>query len=430
MRILLVNDYPLEADGGTEGHIFSLYNALQEYGHTPFVLTGQFRGQPYQSSNNYFRIPDFNAPPLRKRPLKNLRNNYGAIKTACRIIADIKPDIIHIHNLLNPFSLGALRRLAPVVKSNHDCRPFCAKPPEQVASRLVGNSSDFCSRLFGFGCFGPCYIRPHKTPRDLIQAWSYFPHNYFALKEVLQCERIVVYSNYLKSLALRRLHNPDKVQIVHHFQDFRVIKPDEQVFPNTRRLLFVGRLCYEKGLYHLLNAIKKVPLDFETLIVGDGPIRPTLHTSIRTWGLKNVQLLGHVSHKELTHWYKKASAVVFPSIGSEGCPLIGIEALAHGKPLVAFDVGGVNEWLIDGKTGFLASRGNISELAERIHFLLSDRELAKQMGRAGIKLVNQKFQKHLHVSRLLEIYKEAILSRQTSQPAMQETNRRRLLPHS
>ena len=132
-----------------------------------------------------------------------------------RLIEEFNPDVIHVHNLLNPFALKTLREMRPVVKSIHDCRPFCSKPFPNVATRLVGGSDKFCSRTMGWGCFPRCYMA--SSFMGLVGAWSYFPHNYLALREVVQCDRIVVYSEYLRELALRCIRDRGQVALVHHF---------------------------------------------------------------------------------------------------------------------------------------------------------------------------------------------------------------------
>lgn len=412
MRILLVNDCPIDSGHGTERHICALYNALKERGHTPFILTSQIRGKAPAFSEDSWLVPHLNAPPIRKRPLKNFKNLRDAIKIARHIIENIRPDVIHVHNLLNPFSLRALRKLRPVIKSIHDCRPFCVKPPPDVATRLVGISDRFCSRTFGLGCWSRCYIA--RKPKDLIEAWSYFPQNLLTLREVTKCDRLVVYSQYLQQFAMRKMYNSEKIELMSHFYDSGAIDSNELTIPSAKRLLFVGRLSYEKGLTHLLEAISRLPRDFETVIVGDGPMKEHLQGAIQNMNGRNIRLLGYLPYNETIKMYRESSLVVFPSIGSEGCGLVGIEALANGKPVVSYDVGGVNEWLIDGKTGFLVERGNIEQLAKKIQFLLCNEKIARQMGWHGIKLVNRKFRKDFHVNRLIGIYKDAIVQRQKS----------------
>lgn len=413
MKILLVNDGPVGSGGGTEAHIRSLYKAFTEYGHTPYVLAGQVREKPSFFSGDTWLIADFNAPPLRKHPVQNIRNFRRALRVARELIRDIQPDVIHVHNMLHPSTLRMLRQLGPVVKSIHDCRPFCSKPPPFVATRLIGNTSVFCSRILGARCWRRCYIK--RSFKALIEASGYFPHNLAAVKQVVKCQKIVVYSRYLKDLAQTKAHKANQVHLVYHFADVETIEERQQTFPLEKRLLFVGRLSFEKGIFHLLEAITKIPFDFETVIIGDGPMMPQLQRATQSTNGKRFRILGALPHDAMPSAYRAATLLVFPSIGSEGCPLVGIEALASGRPVVGFDVGGVREWLVHGETGFLVDRGDVVQLKNRIQELLSDQETAARMGRQGIALVKRKFRKDFHISRLLSIYADAIRERRASQ---------------
>ena len=412
MKVLLVNDLPIDlpGSGGAEGHIKALYDGLKEDGHNPTILSGQSRSKHSTFFNGCYLIQNFNAPPLRKKPLRNYRNFMNALRTVKKIIEYEDPDVIHVHNLPNPVALRFLRKLRPVVKSIHDCRPFCVKPPPYIATRLVGNTEQFCDRIFGLGCWPRCYMWVHRNPKDLIEAWSYYPFNLFALKEVMACDSIVVYSNYLKDLALRKVRNPSKVVLVNHFSDVEEHSASKIIDPDPPVLLFAGRHSPEKGIRYLLEAIKKVPpIDFETIILGDGPMRGEVEALIKQLcPNRKIKTLGYVPRVKLLELYKKCSFVVFPSIGSEGCPLIGIESMYHGTPVIAFDVGGVKEWLINGETGLLVERANTEELAGAITRLLLDTQLRHKLGENAYSFVRKKFRQYLHIQKLISIYTELI----------------------
>lgn len=411
MKVLLVNDCPigLPGSGGAEAHIKALYEGLEEYGHKPIFLSGQSRGKSATFSDGHYLIPHFNAPPLRKRPLRNYRNLIKALRTAKEIIEYENPDVIHVHNLLNPFALRVLRKLRPVVKSIHDCRPFCIKPPPYVATRLIGSTQQFCSLTFGLKCWSRCYMFVQRNPKDLIEAWSYFLYNLSASKEVIRSDKVVVYSDYLKTLALMRVRDHAKVELIYHFSDMEIRRHSKKADNSSPPiLLFAGRFTPEKGIRHFLESIRKVPLNsFETKLVGDGPMRTEVENLIKELTpYRKIKTLGYVRHSQLFELYRQSSIVVFPSIGSEGCPLTGIEAMYCGTPVIAFDVGGVREWLINGETGLLVERGNTDELAKAITRLLLDPELRHKLGVNARSFVRKKFRRDLHIQKLISIYTE------------------------
>lgn len=247
-----------------------------------------------------------------------------------------------------------------------------------------------------------------KNLKDLIEGWSYFPHNLFALKEVIACDKLIVYSDYIKALALSKLNEPAKIELLHYFSDVenhtRCRKEDD----SKPTLLFVGRHTFEKGIRHLIEAIRKVPpIDFETIILGDGPMKEEVEDLIKHLNPpKRIKMLGYVPRSQVLEYYRKASFIVFPSIGSEGCPLTGIESMYCGTPVIAFDVGGVREWLLHGKTGLLVERGNTDELAQAITKLLLDARLRRRLGGNAYAYVQKKFRRDPHIQKLVSVYNE------------------------
>jgi glycosyltransferase involved in cell wall biosynthesis len=132
-------------------------------------------------------------------------------------------------------------------------------------------------------------------------------------------------------------------------------------------VLFAGRLSPEKGIEELVAATDGMNL----VVAGDGPLRHLVPDA-----------LGFVPHEELERLYDRAAVVVLPSY-REGLPLCVLEAMAHGRPVVATAVGGIPELVEDGVTGFLVEPGDVTGLRAAIERLLADPVLRKRMGRAA-----------------------------------------------
>jgi glycosyltransferase involved in cell wall biosynthesis len=90
--------------------------------------------------------------------------------------------------------------------------------------------------------------------------------------------------------------------------------------------------------------------------------------------------------------------------------MVGIEAMSYGKPVLAFDVGGISDWLQHGETGFLLPPRDEGSLAEKMNLLVESPGLAEQMGRIGRKVVEEKFSPDRHLKRLVSICEEEIES--------------------
>ena len=176
--------------------------------------------------------------------------------------------------------------------------------------------------------------------------------------------------------------------------------------PDSRNILFVGRLVAIKGILVLMDAFKEVAraVPGATLtIAGDGKMRDELEEIAGREGLdKSVRFLGHVRASDMAGVYAEARVVVMPSLTPEAFGKVGVEAMSVGRPVVVSDVGGVREWLDAGVNGLLVSPGESSEVAAALIELLNDPARMEQMGLAAHQSV-QRFSLDLHVDRLEKI---------------------------
>ncbi len=117
--------------------------------------------------------------------------------------------------------------------------------------------------------------------------------------------------------------------------------------------------------------------------------------------------LGNLKEDMLAAVYGCADVFVLPSI-QEGQGIVLLEAEASGKPVVAFDIGGVNEAVRNGQTGFLVKRGDTEELADAVTRLLSDKILREKMGAEARRFVAENFTWDLCAQRMLRVYHEVL----------------------
>jgi glycosyltransferase involved in cell wall biosynthesis len=174
-------------------------------------------------------------------------------------------------------------------------------------------------------------------------------------------------------------------------------------------VLFVGRLIPRKGLNFLMEAAKSVVKESkETLfvVVGEGPLKRYLISYSKNKGLSdNFVFLGDVPDDILPTLYNCADVFTLPSV-QEGQGLTLLEAQATAKPVVAFNVGGVNEIVMDKETGLLV-KPDSNELANAILNLLSNKSLREKMGRSGREFVCKNFSWEICARKMLQIYCEA-----------------------
>jgi len=174
---------------------------------------------------------------------------------------------------------------------------------------------------------------------------------------------------------------------------------------------WLGRMTGVKQTTDLLDALGDLRargVDASLLLVGDGPDREGFERRAQELGLiRHCLFLGY--QEDVAPWYATMDAVALPS-GNEGTPVTVIEALAAGKPVVAYGVGGVPDVVRDGVDGFVVTPGDTGELASRLAELAGDPELRTRTGAAGRDRVLERY----GVGRLLDdidrLYRETLAS--------------------
>ncbi len=212
----------------------------------------------------------------------------------------------------------------------------------------------------------------------------------------------------------------------------------------SRTVLFVGRLCPEKGVHVLLSAMREVtrahpqaslslvgPLDLSPKDFvdphGRDPIfngllryysRPSEYHELisrQVDGLDGHAFLhGRIANEEICSHYSRAGIFVFPSLWHEPFGIPVIEAMAAGLPVVATRGGALPEIVVEGETGLLVERGDAEGLAAAIGKLLSDPHMRQRMGAAGRRRVQQLFTWDRSVARLEELYEDVLPRSQPS----------------
>ena len=157
-------------------------------------------------------------------------------------------------------------------------------------------------------------------------------------------------------------------------------------------VLFAGRLSREKGVLELLEAAQGLKL----VTAGDGPLRSRVPAA-----------LGFVPHDQLQRLYARAAVVACPS-RREGFGVTCLEAMAHGRPVVATAVGGLRDLVVDGETGVLVPPRDPAALRAALDRLLADRDLRRRLGAAGRERAQRKFSWQTVTDATLDVYAEAV----------------------
>src|SRR5262249_19516144 len=160
-----------------------------------------------------------------------------------------------------------------------------------------------------------------------------------------------------------------KLHVVRCGVDREFLAADGAPPPDRPRLVCVGRLCGDKGQILLVEAagrLAKEGKEFELVLVGDGDIRPKLEERIRALGLeRRVLLRGWMDGAGVRREISEARALVLPSF-AEGLPVVIMEALAMGRPVLSTYVAGIPELVRPGVNGWLVTAGSVDDLVGRL----------------------------------------------------------------
>lgn len=393
MKILHINkDYA--DNGGTERYLFNLCEALERLGNQIVVIYGD-------RDRNTWRVPgrqEYFVPHLHEF---SHRANGKVLRACLDIMEREEPDVINLHQTFNPGLVHHIKGKWPLIRSIHSPYIYCLR------CKLFQTTDTACNQPLGYHCFLNTYLRRCSDPRpwNLIAAWRKCRQELESNRKV---DNLVVFSNYMKDCLLQNEQENCKVTVLPYFTNGPV-KPIANSHHTENIILYVGRITKEKGLDYLLRAVKQISLECKLLIVGDGWYLPRIKALTRRLGLTDrVEFPGWISPDNLSSYYAKCSLLAVPSIWPEPFGIVGLEAMSYSKPVVAFDVGGISDWLDHGNTGYLIKPRDINEMAARIEVLLKDQELATKIGEKGKQRAEQEFGASDHVNNLLGIYKQSI----------------------
>ena len=366
-------------DGGVGAHVKESAAALARAGIDVHVLAARVRS-------------DEQAPGVTVHERPQLLDGHAPVRTRLGPAIDGGAEIVHIHQLDEPALVKALQAEAPIVISAHGF-PGCTSGVYYFAP---GHE---CTRAHGPGCVVNLLARgcAHtRYPRTLPAKYRNVTRGLAVLRSA---DLVISYSSAVdRHLAVNGL---TRRTIVPYFP---TMTPREGSGHATRRrVVFAGRLVIDKGVDALIEAASSV--DGEFVICGEGRREPKLRALAgRVGAEQRIRFRGWVGPDELAQELADASVVAVPSLWPEPFGIVGIEALAAGRPAVGSATGGIGDWLEDGVCGTTVAPGDAGALAQALSDLLDDPERQHTMGLAGRALVAERFSPERHVAKLLEGY--------------------------
>jgi len=396
MKVLLANTgvfpVPPERGGGTEQYVYYLANSLAKLGHRICLISDVVRGCYL---HNNVKISEAHSPPpilstgfcgqMINQTLGGLSVFRSAFLELIR--GNSTFDVVHTHGRLGATLLSVLKLGIPFVYTLHDSSPwssFCHSSIEQAARKAA-----------------------------------------YSNLEMRTCERadhVAVVSQAMRNELVSRFGIDErKVSFIPSGVDTRTFKPrdPEEIGAEDigkkygfagKYCIYVGQLLPRKGVVHLVEAFKGVKADIKCVIVGEGPDKAKLCELVNNLDLRRkIRFVGAVPLGDLVKLYASASFFVLPSL-SEGLPLVVVEAQSCGLPVIASEVGGIPEVIMDGYNGFLVKPQDIDRMRDLIELLSEDEKLCRRISSRASKFALENFSWDKVAEKYGRIYKNLVNS--------------------
>lgn len=351
--------------GGAQVHVRDLAGAVQAQGHSPTVITSG--SGPFVDALRAQGVPTVILRHL-SVPIGPLRD-WRALREIRATLTVLRPDLLTTHSS----KAGVLGRLA---------------------GRSLGIPVVFTAHGWAFTPGIPSF---HAAVYRQIER----------LAGPLS-SRIITVSEFDRRLALAaRIVAADRVVTVHNGIPDVTSTPKADPGRTPARLVMVARFEAQKDHPTLLRALAGLQQhSWQLDLIGNGPLMGEMESLTSTLGLAaRVRFLGQ--RMDVDQILAQAQVGLLVS-NWEGFPLSILEAMRAGLPMVASSVGGVEESVLDGETGFLVPRGGVEPLQERLAQLLTDPGLRVRLGTQGRTRYEQHFTLGQCVARTLAVYEDVL----------------------
>lgn len=387
MRILVFNRSAAPLGGGMNRMVIDTARRLKQAGHEVALVHSREAGGVFDGTGYIYDDLDYRLMPRDKNALR-----------LEAILEDFSPDVIQLHGVGNTLLDEWLASRKPTARFVHNHDFYCSgrlltlERPMEPCRRAHGRLCCANHVLRGCGSWNPAvnYLRYRGVGRSLaalrcvqglqVQSTTVWRQ---LLANGFPAERIVQIPPYAPA--------PDSVWRATGF--------------TARAVLHVGGLTGQKGVWMLVRMVRNLPRDVQLVFAGGGRERSLVESHVRRRGLGDrVRIVGEPTPAQWSVLYREATLVAMPVRWNEPVGVEGLGAMAHGKPVVAFDTEGIRDWLVPGETGVLVPFGDGGAFRDEVCSLLADGPRLQEMGRRAREVWNERFRPERHISALVAQY--------------------------
>lgn len=371
------------------------------------TITGLLKVKGHESFLMYRNKTDINSKYFSDLFTESFQidftNTEAQNKKITDICSNIQPDAIYFHKCGNIQPFQRIIASYHSVRMVHDHDICCPRK-----HKYYSYSKRICHNRAGLRCWlDAAFLKREKQSR-LGFAFNSIGKHLEEMKRNYLFSRMLVGSHFMKKELTINGFQAEHIHILPPM-GYHDVQEGPTRYPQANELLYVGQLIHGKGVDLMLKALKLVSVDFRLTIIGQGNAEEKLKKLTLKLGLSDrVHFAGWKDHFEINKFYQLASVVLVPSRWPEPFGMVGLEAMKNNRPVIAFDAGGIRDWLVDQKTGILVPENDINAFAAAVCKLLKDQKTAELYGKNGLSRYEKNYrfddylnqlEKHLDSSR-------------------------------
>lgn len=355
MKILIYNDWKTIV-GGAERYIDNLIPHLTQKNQILFI-----------AAEDVLPLTELTDA---QRKISFWQKNKILIQFIKDQIEAFKPNVIHIHNMYfyTKSVLTAIKPYKPrTILTLHDLQ-YINMPKEKWWK----------------------YYMKHMKRNALNSVVQSFVAPSFIIYKIAQFQ----FSNHISYLP--------------HFIDTQKWTFNNSLSNDKLKLLYVGNISQCKGVFFLLDVLKKLIADAHEVsltFVGKGKHEQALQNEIQKQNLEDkAYITGYQTDKDIQQHFKNHFVLLFPSLCIESFGMVGLEAQASGLPVIVSNHGGIQEWASENETALMANPNDVQDWCSKINLLWTNKDLYQHIKYQAINQVKSKFKPDNHCETLHSIY--------------------------
>jgi glycosyltransferase involved in cell wall biosynthesis len=377
-------EYPPKNIGGLSNHVYYLSKSLKAMGHEVHVITCAAEDAPFEEECSGVNVHRVSPYSLDGEDFTKwiMHLNFAMAEEAVKLVQKVgKFSVVHVHDWLTMYCGKLIKNTfnIPMVSTIHATEHGRNGGVRTEMQRYISSAEWMLA----------------------YEAWKVIVCSEYMGKEVsgvfnVPSDKISLIPNGVEYSSFSLEFNQEEFRRSY-------AKDDEKL------IFYVGRHVYEKGIQVLVEAapdiINSCP-NAKFVIAGQGPMTEELKEKVKFFGLQEKFVFaGYIDEEEKTKLFKVSQMAVFPSL-YEPFGIVALEAMAAGCPVVASDVGGLQEIILHEANGLKVIPGSRDSLKENVIRLLNDDEFGKKLSECSKQVVMEKYAWEKVAMATIELYEK------------------------